>query len=83
MVYWYYKQDTAARQLSGGGAKGALKMKNTIHFGYWQYSVISEEYGFVSLEQAPYTPKEEYYSRRWVKRYRKYMEDYSFDIQIA
>jgi hypothetical protein len=54
-----------------------------IHFGYWQWFGVSESYGFVSLEEKNYSPREAYYSRQWVKRYRKHMQDDSYDIQIA
>lgn len=58
-------------------------MERKIHFGYWQYGGVSESWGFISLDEAPYTAKDLYYAKQWIKRYRRYMQDDSYDIQVA
>lgn len=53
--------------------------KTKIYFGYWQCFAFNG-WGFVTITEAPYSLREMEYCKRWVKRYRKYVQDNSYDV---
>ena len=49
----------------------------------WVHNAVTETWGYFILEEMPYTPRDAYRMKQWVRRYNRFQGTSEYEVKTA